>query len=66
MINKSIIFSIKRCNSSDPIFGHECETDEIIDEFIKGITVDFWNVHLTLDNTRYGTKPVYYNYAILG
>ena len=65
MISKNYQFQIRKCNQDilDKKYGKgkkKCEKDEVINEYIKDISVDAWNVQESIDFTKYnGVRPTY-------
>lgn len=61
MRGSEVVFFIKRCENKT-----YCAKPEVIDAFIKDLTVDFWTVENTVDLAVYGKEPVYKSYILLG
>lgn len=55
-----MVIQIKKCNN-DTLEGEEkpCAPIEVINEYVRDVSVDTWVLHENIDFSIYGEKPVF-------
>jgi len=55
---KNLMFMVDKCTNDTRQGEPQCETPEVIDEFVKGLTVANWMLHEQVSWRKFGEKPV--------